>query len=106
MLTIALLLAQAAPFDTSANFVQLARQHCRLEWPSDFQMQAHCLKEQAAGMVQFKQASDSIGKPIEKALETCTEEWTRDRLPDWQMIGHCAQTQADAYRRLNGATPR
>lgn len=99
MILIALALAQA-PFDTSASYIGLAKQHCAREWPDDFQMQQHCLKEQAAGMLQFKAVSDELGKPIEKALEKCTEAWTKDRLPDWQMIGHCAVEQATAYRAL------
>lgn len=105
MLLIALALAQAAPFDVKADYVELARQHCRTEWPNDFRMQEHCLKGQAAGMVQFKAVSDEIGKPLEKALETCTEEWTKDHIPDWRMIGYCATKQADAYRALNSAPP-
>lgn len=88
------------PFDVKADYMVLARQHCQREWPNDFQMQGYCLKEQAKGMMQFKAVSDSIGKPIEKALENCTEQWTKDRLPDWQMIGHCALEQAAAYGAL------
>lgn len=99
MLLVALALAQ--PFDTKADFMDLARTHCANEWPADFQMRSHCMKEQAAGMLQFKSVSDSIGKPIEKALQKCAEDWTKNRLPDWQMIGHCASEQAAAYRSLN-----
>lgn len=91
MLLIALALAQAAPFDTKADYMQLARQYCA--------------KEAAAGMLQFKRVSDELGKPIEKALEQCTEKWTTDRLPNWQMIGYCATSQAEAYRRLNPTSP-
>ncbi len=105
MLLIALALAQAAPFDTKANFIDLARTHCRGEWANDFQMQEACLKWQAQGMMDFKNASDAVGKPLEKALEKCTEEWTKNRIPDWQMIGWCAKQQETAYRRLNGSTP-
>lgn len=104
MLLIALALTQA-PFDTKANFVELARVHCRGEWPADFQMQEFCLKGQAKGMVQFKAVSDELGKRIEPTLEKCTEEWTKNRIPDWQMIGFCAKTQADAFRRLNSSAP-
>jgi hypothetical protein len=41
------------------------------------------VKQHAAGMLQFKAVSDELGKPIEKALERCTEEWTKDRLPNF-----------------------
>lgn len=104
MLLIALALAQA-PFDTNADFVALAKEHCRHEWPADFQMQEYCLRGQAAGMLQFKAASDELGKPFESTLEKCTEEWTKDRIPDWQMIGDCAAKQAEAFRRLNSSAP-
>lgn len=100
MLFIAIALAQAAPFDTKADYVELAKQLCAKDWPNDFEMQRYCLKQQAAGMLQFKAVSDELGKPIEKALEGCTEEWTKDRLPDWQMIGYCSTKQADAFRAL------
>jgi hypothetical protein len=100
VLLVAFALAQAAPFDTSADYLALAKEHCRREWPADFQMQEHCFGGQVRGMAQFKAVSDDLGKAIEPALETCAEEWTRERLPDWQMIGHCAVTQAEAFRRL------
>ncbi len=105
MFLIALALAQAAPFDTKADFMGLARQHCAGEWPSDFAMQKHCLKGQAEGMLKFKTASDSVGRPLDKALEKCTEEWTKARVPNWQMIGYCAGKQAEAYRSLNSQPP-
>ncbi len=102
MLLIALALAQSAPFDVKADYVELARQHCSAEWPADFRMQEYCLKQQAEGMIEFKAVSDQYGKAIEKTLETCTEQWTKDRIPDWRMIGYCAKQQAEAYARLNG----
>lgn len=104
MLLIALALAQA-PFDTSANYVELAKQHCRAEWPADFQMQGYCLRQQAEGMLTFRRIAIEMGKPFEKTLENCTEDWTKNRMPDWQMIGHCAKEQADAYRAINATSP-
>lgn len=101
MLLVAFALAQAAPFDVKGDYGALAREHCRREWPADFEMQAHCLDGQYVGMAQFKAASDDLGRAFEPTLEKCTEEWTRERLPDWQMIGHCAVTQAVAFRRLH-----
>jgi hypothetical protein len=105
MFLFALALAQTAPFDTKADYVELARTHCASEWPDNFEMQGYCMKQQATGMLAFKEASDSIGKPLEKALERCTEEWTKDRLPNWEMIGYCATKQAEAYRNLHPASP-
>ena len=101
MLLLAFALAQAAPFDTSASYVGLAKQFCAKEWANDFSMQAYCVKQQAKGMLQFKAVSDELGKAIEPALEQCTEEWTKDRLPDFAMIGYCASKQAEAYRSLH-----
>jgi len=100
MLLFALALA-SAPFDTKADYVQLARDFCGREWPDNFEMQVYCVKQQASGMLQFKTVSDELGKPIEKALERCTEEWTKDRLPNFAMIGYCATRQAEAYRALH-----
>jgi hypothetical protein len=101
MLLIALALAQAAPFDVKADYSALARTHCRREWPDDFRMQDYCFTQQVQGMAEFKAASEAIGKPLERALEKCVEEWTKDRIPDFQMIGYCAKTQAESYRRVN-----
>lgn len=100
MFLIALALAQAAPFDTKADYLDLARQHCQAEWPANFEVQGYCLAWQTEGMRDFKYASDTIGKPIEKALEKCVEDWTSAGIPNWQMIGYCARTQATAFRRL------
>jgi hypothetical protein len=105
VLWVALMIAQAAPFDVKADYVELSRQRCAKEWPDNFEMQAFCLKQDAAGMLQFKAVSDELGKPIEKALERCTEQWTADRLPNWQMIGFCATKQAEAYRSLRPSSP-
>jgi hypothetical protein len=55
-------------------------------------------------MIEFKAASE-LGKPIEKALELCTEQWTDNRLPNWEMIGYCATKQAQAYRSLHPSSP-
>lgn len=92
-------LALAAPFDVGADYSKLAAVHCRAEWPNDFRMQAYCMKQQRIGMLQFKAVIDELGEPIEKALEKCTEEWTNDRVPDWQMIGYCATVQAKAFKQ-------
>lgn len=103
MLLLALALAGSPPFDMKADFVAMAKDHCATDWPADFQMQRQCLKEQAAGMLIFKDVAVRFGKPLEPALEKCAEDWTKDRVPDWQMIGHCAAEQADAFTRLDGA---
>lgn len=106
MLLVALALAQTAPFDVQADYGALAREHCRREWPGDFQMQRYCQHQQNVGMLQFKAVSDDLDKAIEPALERCAEDWTHDRLPDWQMIGYCAIQQGTAYRRINGLSVR
>lgn len=96
-----LALAQAAPFDTKADYIALARQRCAEEWPADFTMQEYCMKGQARGMLTFKQVSEEMGPAFYPTLEKCTEEWTKNRNPDWAMIGYCASRQAEAWRRLN-----
>lgn len=102
MLLLALALFQVAPFDTKANQSMLIRRHCAVEWPNDFTMQAHCAKMALEGMQQFVAASKSVGRPLDKALEQCVEQWTKNRVPDWAMIGYCSKQQADAYLALNG----
>lgn len=93
--------AQAsAPFD-ARNSYSLARQHCAAEWPNDFAMQKHCLETQVEGMRKFVASSRSVGRPLDKALEKCVEQWTKSGRPDFMMIGHCAEEQAEAYRNLN-----
>ncbi len=101
MLLIALALAQAAPFDVKGNYIEMAKEHCRREWPDNFSMQSYCLKREAEGMIAFKRVNDELGKPLERALEKCTKEWTKDRLPDWSMIAYCAKRQAEGYREVN-----
>lgn len=100
MLLIALALAQAAPFDVKGDYAAMARTHCRREWPDDFRMQEHCLEQQVKGLQEFLDAA-AVGKPLDKALRTCVEEWTKERVPDFQMIGYCAKQQAEAWRRIN-----
>jgi hypothetical protein len=99
----ALALAQTPPLDVKASPIELMKIHCQAEWPSDFQMQEYCLQQAATGAFQFKQVYDELGKPFEKTLEKCVEEWTKKGIPDYQMIGYCAKTQADAYMRLNSS---
>lgn len=98
---LALALAAAQPFDTKADYGALAREHCAIEWPDDFQMQAHCWREQNRGMLQFKGVAEEFGPRLHKALEKCTEDWTKDGLPDWQMIGFCAVEQARGYIQVS-----
>ena len=39
--------------------------------------------------------------PLNKALEKCVEEWTKNAVPDWKMIGYCSKQQAEAWRKLH-----
>ncbi len=100
MLLIALALAQSAPFDIRGDYAGMIRKHCSIEWPEDYRMQEYCADQQNVGMREVKRAYDEFGSRIAPTIENCVSQWTRDRLPDWAMIGYCARQQADSYRRL------
>lgn len=100
LLAFLLMAVEPPPFDPKANLGELARRHCRGEWPDDFQMQQYCFEQQVKGMGQFKAVWEAVGKPIERALENCTREWTEAGVPDWQMIGYCAEQQEKGWRAV------
>jgi hypothetical protein len=102
---LAMAAAQAPPFDMK-NVQSLMKQHCATEWPDNFQMQEFCIQQQIKGMADFKAASESVGRPLDAALEKCVEEWTEHGVPNWQMIGFCSKQQADSYLRLHPSTER
>lgn len=64
-------------------------------------MQDFCIGAQNRGMSAFREVALSLGKPIEKALEKCAEDWAKNSIPDWEMIGFCARQQASAYYKIN-----
>lgn len=103
LLFLGLAAAQVAPFDIKADYGDLSRQRCAKEWPTDFVLQETCVTLDREGMAKFKMVRDQIGPPIDPALETCTSDFTEDRLPNWMLIGACAEMQAESYRRLRRA---
>lgn len=76
-----------------------ARKHCLIEWPDDPRMQEYCEGQAVEGMREFVRSYREFGSSIEKVLEHCMTDWTRDGLPDWAMIGYCSRQQADSMRR-------
>jgi hypothetical protein len=91
MFLFALALAQAAPFDTKADYVELARTHCASEWPDNFEMQGYCMKQQATGCWQFKEAATAIGKPHREspgALHRRVDERPPAELGDDRILRH------------------
>lgn len=96
-----ILASTTPPFEVRGSYEQMAAEHCRAEWPDDFRMQNYCMDMQIRGLAEFRQAYLQHGSVIERALESCVEEWTkyprtRRALPDFRMIGHCARQQSDA----------
>ena len=103
MLSFVLLLTAASatgPFDPN-KAEQLSRQHCAAKWPSDFEMQDYCLKQQRQGMHDYALELSDAPKPLIGPLYNCAVKWTENGIPDFEMIAYCGKQQVEAYQRLN-----
>ncbi|HEY8593278.1 MAG TPA: HIRAN domain-containing protein [Sphingomicrobium sp.] len=91
---------KAPPFDMS-RIGELRRQRCAAEYPDSFTMQRLCQQAEIDGMRRFRDASQRVGRPLNKALERCVEEYTTAGIPNFTLIGLCAQSEADSYLAFN-----
>jgi len=87
-------------FCWAATFpVDAAKQKCSTEWPSDFQMQAYCLKQQKTGFEQVDQQRGGLSAPLKASLQNCEAEWATD----YQMQAYCLEKQVAAKRNLDNS---
>lgn len=88
--------------DLPSNWRDVAEDNCREEWPTDYQMQQYCMKQQSEGAQKL-----ALGAPAEvdaSAFQVirgkCAEEWPRD----FNMREYCEKQQYDGYRAVNASS--
>ena len=99
MMFLLLLAAAEQPFLIRTDQTPLIKRHCELEWPDDLSMREICVSQAKDGMRRFREASQSVGRPLDDSLARCIEEGTEARIPNWQRIGVCAEQQAERFRK-------
>lgn len=90
--------ASSAPEDDYSEAERVIRRHCEREWPDDYSMQNHCVKQQREALAVLKQArpQDVPEEAFAKVRSKCAAEW-----PDnYAMRQHCEKQQFDSYRAL------
>lgn len=84
----------AAP--TEADAEPVIQQHCTSKWPTDFQMQAYCKKQQREAVVKLNAVppSDIPNDAFVTLRHHCEQKWPSD----FQMREYCERQQIDGYR--------
>lgn len=92
----------AASLDLPGDWRSIAETKCRDEWPTDFRMQQHCLKQQTEGArtLDAGPATGVDAAAFRIIRGKCSEEWPRD----FRMRAHCEKQQTEGYRALNSAS--
>ena len=85
------------------NSEAVIKEHCREEWPNDFEMRVYCEKQQRDGVQTLDQGGPSDIQPSEFATirEHCTPEWPTN----YEMRAYCEKQQYDGVRTLNRGRP-
>jgi hypothetical protein len=79
---------------------QQIRRKCVGEWPTDYVMQEHCLRQQLEAVRKVQEPLDIPGAAAsvpQQIRSKCATDWPQD----FQMRAHCEKQQAEAYRRLH-----
>lgn len=91
-------LANVPPQNSGGNVDAVIKRKCLREWPTDFQMQAYCIRQQNDAVRAL-----SRGKPADIAegqftivRDGCASEWPTD----FQMREYCERQQYDSIRSL------
>ena len=75
------------------------KSYCEKEWPDDYSMRVHCIKEQriAAKEIEKERPADIPENIFSRILEKAISEWPTD----YTMQVHSRNEQIEAYRELN-----
>jgi hypothetical protein len=93
----------AEPVDTSVPTAPIEaeadatiQEHCTSKWPTDFEMQAYCKKQQREAVVKLQAAP-----PVDVSVQAfatlrrhCAQKWPTD----FEMREYCERQQASGYR--------
>ena len=87
--------------DEYAGADEVIKRHCESEWPKDFAMRAHCMKQEQKALAELKRSTpaDIPAEVFAEIRERCALEW-----PDhFSMRLHTEKQQVAAYRELQRA---
>jgi len=86
---------EAKPTD---NIEEKIKIYCEKEWPDDYSMRVHCIKEQRAAASKMNEARpDDIAVEVYKdIIQKSINEWPED----YSMQVHSKDEQIEAYREL------
>lgn len=95
---------EAVATDVNADMARF----CKNEWPSDYQMEEYCRKQQLDGLrslnARIASYKSSGGKPevLEAILRKCGEDWynATAQTNDYQMWDYCVKQQVEAAKRM------
>ena len=85
--------------ESSDDAEAIIQMKCKREWPDDFQMQAHCMKQQRQALAELHRGNvRSVPEDIFDGIrEKAAAEWP----DDFQMRLHTEKQQFDAYQELH-----
>ena len=77
---------------------KIIKEHCEKKWPTDFQMQAYCVKQQSEAVQNLAKGkpSDISKSRWNQIFSECWSKWTND----FQMMNYCTEQQIKGLRQI------
>ena len=87
--------------DEYAGADDVIKRHCESQWPKDFAMRAHCIKQEQKALAELKRGAptDIPAEVFAEIRERCALEWP----DDFSMRLHTEKQQVAAFRELQRA---
>lgn len=90
---------KAHPEDDYAEADEVTERNCEREWPDDYNMRAHCLKQQQSAVAELRarEPADVPEEVFRQIRRKCAREWP----DDYNMRNYSEEQQIAAYRKLH-----
>ena len=85
--------------ESDADAEAVIQQKCERDWPDDFQMRAHCMKQQRQALAELHRGN--TGGVPEGIFDGIREKAAAQWPDDFQMRLHAEKQQLDAYQELH-----
>lgn len=96
--------APPKPIDISQEYqARSAKQLCKIDYPTDFSMQAACGRNNASGHADFVAIGQQYqgNEAMLSALADCYFDYTTANGTDFSMAGACARNQRRGFEQVN-----
>ena len=84
-------------FGSAQTTDEVIRTKCASEWPTDFEMQSYCQRQQRQAVKELQQLRATNGGIPQEAFRTVLQGCVRDWPDDFEMQAYCIRQQIQGY---------